>query len=61
MKAFPQFIVYQPGGKKMKYAILPDYSTMESIEYSITGKVKKIIFRSAEDLIKVQKTLKENN
>ena len=45
--------------KKIETEILPSYVTMQSIEYNWFGKIKKITFRTLEEINQLPQEVKE--
>lgn len=52
MKNSPMVILNQDG-KSSTIEILADFATMQSIEYHENGKVARIVFRSAAEIINI--------
>ena len=52
MKNSP-IVIFNQDGKSSTIELLADYATMQSIEYHENGKVARIVFRSAAEIINI--------
>ncbi len=52
MKNSPM-VIFNQDGKSSTIEILADFATMQSIEYHENGKVARIVFRSAAEIINI--------
>lgn len=54
MANLPQTIIQPHGGEKLEILHVPDYRTMQAIEYHwLTGKVTRIVYRKAEEIVEL--------
>lgn len=44
-------------GNTTTIELIPDFGTMQSIEYHENGKISRIVFRSADEIIKIAESI----